>query len=72
MGLSAAVLIARASEGVAEATAYAEEGIIHQHLAQKALDIFKTRLTSLQSYPCRKDNLIYIYHTGILDGMPYS
>ena len=50
------VLIARASEGVAEAAAYAEEGIIHQHLAQKALDIFKTRLTSLQSYPCRKDN----------------
>ena len=50
VGLSAAVLVARASENVAEVAAYAEEGIIRQHLAYKAIELFKTRLASLQSY----------------------
>ena len=56
VGLSAAVLVARASEGVAEAAAYAEEGIIRQQLTHKALEMFKTRLSSLQSYPRQKDD----------------
>lgn len=55
VGLSAAVLIARASEGIAEAAAYAEEGIIRQQLAHKALEMFKTRLASLKSYSCPID-----------------
>lgn len=55
VGLSAAVLIARVSEGAAEVAAYADEGIIRQNLAHKAIETFKNRLASLQSYSCPAD-----------------
>ena len=54
---SAAILIARTNEGIVEIAAYAEEGIIRQHLARKAIEIFQKRWSLLRNGSTEKDKL---------------
>jgi len=49
VGPSAAVLIAHALNGKVEIAAYAEEGLICQHLAKNAIESFVNRLESLKN-----------------------
>lgn len=45
---TAAILVVRVSEGVVDIAAYAEEGIIKQHLAKKAIEMVVNRYKSLK------------------------